>query len=826
MIKNRKSFIGIFTTIFLLLVLLYINGYATDYKGHVYISLNGGENRKGLGNVAVSDGFDVVLTNAKGEFELSGNPRTRFIFITIPAGYKASGRHYLPVNNNTISYDFVLLPFSASGKKNTRFIQIADTETFEDNGWIDPIRNFARNEEASFIIHTGDICYEKGLNFHGRFLTSETMGVPVFYCIGNHDLVKGDYGEQLFETNFGPVYYSFEAGNTHYIVTPMLNGDYKPSYTKEDVYRWMKNDLKYVDKTKSIVIFNHDLLTIGDQFIYGISEKEKINLNEYNLKAWIYGHFHVNYFRKHGNTGIISVCASPPEMGGIDHSASNFIVYEVNEKGQFRIHPRYNYIDKKLTITTPNGENCVVDDHNQMTISVNVYATSSLAKKVEYQICSSTKATAWGNLAQQTDWNWTTTCSVGGFKAGESLTIKVRACFENGDLTSSAREFVIPETTVQPKPKENWTNLVGNAQHNVIVDTQEKYNKLQLVWTKNTGANIWMASPIYAEGNVFIAAMDEFSDKNYIMAYDAKTGLLRWKYQTKNAVKNNFCYEKGIVMAMDKEAISYGIDAKTGKLKWETDLKMNHLGPFVSGSVTDNGVFYTGSWDYLSALNCNDGKIIWKYGKYEGGEGGPSTLTVANNTLIANSNWVSLYGHDLQSGRKLWSTGEDGLRYRSSTSCFRDDTLFIASTNYLLKMNPITGIYKKFEVPYKLQVAAVPLVTRNRIVLSTVNEGVVAFARASMKEIWKVKTGAALIYTAGYSGPPSATVEASPVQVGNLIVFGASDGYLYVVDKNTGSLMQKIEIGSPLLSTVCITGNLLFVTDFGGNVCCFIMSNS
>jgi outer membrane protein assembly factor BamB len=830
MIQKRKSFVGLFTTIFLFLMLQCVDGYSSTYKGVVYANPNANGNvagqKKGLGNVAVSDGLNVVLTDTNGEFELPGNPKTRFIFITVPAGYKTTGKHYLPVNNSTTSYDFVLLPFSTSGKKSIRFIHLADSETYEDNGWISPIRDFARNEEVSFVVHTGDICYEKGLNFHGRFVTSETMGVPVFYCIGNHDLVKGDYGEQLFEKNFGPVYYSFEAGNTHYIVTPMLSGDYKPSYTKEDVYRWMKNDLKYVGKTKNIVVFNHDLLTLGDQFIYGINKNEQINLNEHNLKAWIYGHWHVDYLRKHGASGIISVCASPPEMGGIDHSASNFIVYGMNEKGEFNIHPRYNYIDKKLTIAAPNGKNCVVDFNNKMTISVNAYATSSLAEKVEYQIISSSnKATKWTNLSQQTDWNWTATCSVSGFKVDEPLKIKVRAYFKNGDLSTVVRDFVIPATKKEVMPNENWTNLAGNAQHNVIIDTQNKYNGLQLIWVKNTGANIGWASPVYAEGKVFIAAMDEFSDKNYIVAYDAKTGLLRWKYQTKNAVKNNFCYEKGLVMAMDKEAISYGVDAKTGKLKWETDLGMNHLGPFVSGSVVSNGIFYTGSWDYLSALNCSDGKIIWKYGKNEGGEGGPSTLTVANNILIANSNWVSLYGHDIQSGKKLWNTGEDGLRFRSSTSCFTDDTLFIASTNFLLKMNPETGSYKKFEVPYQLQVAAVPLVTDTRIVLSTVNEGVIAFDRASMKEIWKVKTGAALIYTAGYSGPPSTTVEASPIQVGNLIIFGASDGYLYVVDQNTGSLMQKIEVGAPLFGAVCITGNSLFVNDFGGNVYCFALCN-
>ena len=55
---------------------------------------------------------------------------------------------------------------------------------------------------------------------HIEGMNTETMGVPVRYIIGNHDYVDGKYGEELFESIYGPVWYSFEVGNVHYIVTP------------------------------------------------------------------------------------------------------------------------------------------------------------------------------------------------------------------------------------------------------------------------------------------------------------------------------------------------------------------------------------------------------------------------------------------------------------------------------------------------------------------------------------------------------------------------------------------------------------------------------
>lgn len=823
-----KLITGLNVRMFAILFCLCLNVYASNIKGIVYIDANVNgkvdHSEKGISRIAVSDGLNVVLTDTNGFFELPGTFKSRFVFITVPAGYRTSQRHYLKIDNGISSYDFGLLPFPASAKKITRFIQLADTETNEDNGWINPIREYAKNEEASFIVHTGDICYEKGLNFHALNLTSETMGIPVFYCIGNHDLVKGEFGEQLFEKNFGPVYYSFEAGNTHYLVTPMLNGDYRPSYTKEDVFRWMKNDLKLVDPTKSVVVFNHDLLTFGDQFIYGISEKEQINLNEHNLKAWIYGHWHINYMKQHGKTGIVSICASPPNMGGIDHSASNFVVYEMNEKGNLSIHPRYNYLKNHFAVISPNGKQSVVDKNNQLVIAVNFYSTGSSAQKIEFQVDDGKH---WIPLSPQTDWNWTGTVPADRLKVGIPHQIRFRATMKNGDIVSSERDFVIHDTNPEIIIEDNWTNLLGNPQHR-STSTEAQIDGLQLAWMKNTGSNIWMGSPVYGDGKVFIATIDEFAHQNnHIIAYDAKTGDLLWKYKTESSVKNSICLENGRVLATDEEGIAYAINAENGLLIWKKELGHDYLGACVTGSVVQNGILYTGFGNYLSAMNSTDGTTIWKNNGWRGGEGTTSTYTVAGNVLIAGSNWRALYGHNLQTGEKLWELSQDGLRFRSGTALWFDDTLFVTAEKNLIKMNPLTGkIYNTLPLSYDFQVAATPLVTEKRIVLSTSTDGVVAFDRHTMKELWKVKTGSSLIYTVGYSKPFSSTVEASPLLVGNLIIFGASDGCLYAVDQADGAIVEKIELGSPILGAACKSGNVIYVADFSGNIYCFALTIS
>ena len=177
------------------------------YTGRVFVDKNNNgvfdKGEKPMAGVAVSDGLNVVKTASDGTFSLPGHDRERFIFITTPSGYKTDNKHYHRINGDQISYDFGLQSYNGGIKKDGshKYVHIADTEIFntENHGdWVNNVRDYVANEQAAFIIHTGDICYDNGLKAHIKLMNTANMDCPMFYCIGNHDLVKGKYGEELF----------------------------------------------------------------------------------------------------------------------------------------------------------------------------------------------------------------------------------------------------------------------------------------------------------------------------------------------------------------------------------------------------------------------------------------------------------------------------------------------------------------------------------------------------------------------------------------------------------------------------------------------------
>ena len=215
-----------------------------------------------LAGVAVTNGRDVVKTDANGRFALPAWERARFLSVTVPSGWRAE-RFYIPVSGADAKYDFALLPWAPSaGDRPLRFVHISDSEISRiadvERAFAAHVKEIADRCDAAFIVHTGDICYPGGLRAHIKLMNDGNMGRPMFYTIGNHDLVKeGDCGERLFESLYGPVWHSFEACGVHVCATPMKSGDVPPSYTPEMFAEWLKNDLAAIPRDMPVVLLNH-----------------------------------------------------------------------------------------------------------------------------------------------------------------------------------------------------------------------------------------------------------------------------------------------------------------------------------------------------------------------------------------------------------------------------------------------------------------------------------------------------------------------------------------------------------------------------------------
>ncbi len=616
-----------------------------------------------IANVSVSDGRNVVKTDENGKFFLKGYRKTRFITVTAPAGYWTENYYLSADRNKAEGYDFDLQKSDIAAGSAHSFLQISDTEIGK-NGvgeWINYLKDIAENDKPAFLIHTGDICYEPGLKKHIEDMNTENMGVPVRYIIGNHDYVDGKYGEELFESLYGPVWYSFEIGNVHYVVTPFQTGaDRKSAYNKNDRWLWLENDLANTDPNMKVVMFNHNIPP-NDDYVISFDRKD-LDLKKHNLIAWVFGHYHYNYIEENQN-GICKISTARPDCGGIDSSVSGARMIHIATDGS--VTTNMHYYDwngtmsdvKEAKWTTPLEDNILFTD---TVVKDNIIYTATV------------------------DEDYPRSC---GIYALDAESGKILWVYKT--LNSIKNNVVI----------ENDKLLAQDAEGNIYC-VDAKNGKEIWVEKAELGSSLSTSSGIVAENGVLYAGCAAG-----ITAYDIENGNVIWE----NIRNHGEASPAEFVVAGDKILVSshwdalVALDKKTGKKLWEnkdSELRFRSSTP----AVIDENTLIAADSNSIMLINANNGEILHK-DTYEDInfsssaqpviDGNAAYIPTANKGLIAYNTDEMAEEWRFETGKAMiytapYTSGE--AETIEPTPVLKDGSLFFgASDGKIYKISAKTG---------------------------------------------------------------------------------------------------------------------------------------
>lgn len=228
---------------------------------------------KGIAGVVVSDGFSCVTTDEQGYYQMKRNLEAHFVFYSVPSNYAAkSNQFYQSLENVKQRYDFQLSPLSASENHfyllamadpqvtNNKEIERFTTETLPD------VKDFVTSASLPvYGICLGDIVndHPENLSVMNKLLNSTKM--PMYATIGNHDKVAQEdvslpRTTTQFEKQFGPINYSFNRGQVHFVclddVVFTNATEYTAGFSTAQV-EWLRQDLSHVDKSKMVVVYYH-----------------------------------------------------------------------------------------------------------------------------------------------------------------------------------------------------------------------------------------------------------------------------------------------------------------------------------------------------------------------------------------------------------------------------------------------------------------------------------------------------------------------------------------------------------------------------------------
>lgn len=277
--------------------------------------------------------------------------------------------------------------------------------------------------------------------------------------------------------------------------------------------------------------------------------------------------------------------------------------------------------------------------------------------------------------------------------------------------------------------------------------------------------DMFLSSPLVADGAVFFGSGD-----GNIYSVDAKSGDLRWKFQTGDVVHASPAYADGVVYIGSWDSFLYALDGKTGKEKWrfhsgEDALIHNQVG-FQSSAAIVGGAVYVGCRDSnLYAIDAATGKEKWRFNN-EGSWVITSPAVVNGKVIFATSDSSLYHVVDATTGKE--ATKQQGKAYMFSSPAVAGDVVYIGVLNGTLEARDLnTG-----EVLWDYQTDA-----------SKRNEGWVLTSERKFNGPMLFRSNwVESMFTTNARQESVGSIFSSPLVADGVVYFGSTDGNLYAVE--------------------------------------------
>lgn len=466
---------------------------------------------KGLKDVVVSDGYAFALTDAEGVYQLESDKRLGYVFVSLPSGYEATCVGSQPKIHYTLKadakvperVDFTLVE---SGDQSDHVLlaigdlHLANRGSNSNNDmnqylqFVSDINAYiaANSGRKVYALTLGDITWDiywesKGFGLDKAIeYLNKINSIPVFNTIGNHDhaCLSGVVGDidcaRYWREIVAPTYYSFNIGDVHYVVLDDIvadnPGDGSRAHSNnltDDIINWLKKDLSYIPKSKSVVLAMHAplySLPADDQAAVALA------ISGYTNAQVISGHSHkVNnsVAATHFEHNSGAACATwwwtgkyyPGVNIGQDGAPGGYQVFEVSGT------------DFKWAFKPTGGDTDFqfrTYDRNQISITADKYMDSSAGST--YKEAFNELASSWSSKSTENEvyinvWNYDPQWKIEVTENGNKLNVtKVSLCDPLHLITYSAPAM---KGTASPTFKTNATGHIWKVKASSATSTLE-----------------------------------------------------------------------------------------------------------------------------------------------------------------------------------------------------------------------------------------------------------------------------------------------------------------------------------------------------------------
>jgi len=375
----------------------------------------------------------------------------------------------------------------------------------------------------------------------------------------------------------------------------------------------------------------------------------------------------------------------------------------------------------------------------------------------------------------------------------------------------------VPVVLPRPYINEFWAQPGGNAAK--ALGHVDAGDALGEVWSVSIGSGGDDETSLLTQPLVVGDTILVLDSEAHLRALNAATGNEIWHRDLRPEDEDDAVYPGGIAADAETvyaatgfgEAIAFAI--ADGTERWRVRLP----GPIRGAPAVADGRLFTVTLENRTvALSTTDGTRIWEHQGISEVAAllGGAAPAVAGSTVLVPYSSGELFALRVETGRVVWLENLSSLRALDAISRLSD-----------IRGNPVIDRDVAFAVSHAGRMAAIdmrsgrrvwersigsthmPWVAGEYVFVTGLTGEVVALTRRDGRVRWA--------HTLPRFEDPEDKLDpiqyAGPVLVGDRLLIGSSDGFVYAMSPYSGKLLGRIEVGDPVYVAPFVAGGTVYV---------------
>jgi outer membrane protein assembly factor BamB/3',5'-cyclic AMP phosphodiesterase CpdA len=346
-------------------------------------------------------------------------------------------------------------------------------------------------------------------------------------------------------------------------------------------------------------------------------------------------------------------------------------------------------------------------------------------------------------------------------------------------------------------------------------------------WETALPAHVHRAPPVSFEDSLLVSLQDEDDGAESGICRVAADGGIVWHHRTESAVRNSVALADGGLFAASQNGQLLRLDSGSGEVVWSRDLWGFPQRWVATSPLVAEGAVFVGAKAGYCAFDAGTGELRWerrlsstrdlmadpvgdKFGAYQ-------SLLAFDDLVVALVPRRSVMALDTNTGRIVWEEPIPGSQDTWAAPILHSEHIISGSTpGHLVALRPGSGeVVWKAVVPFD---HATALTGHGEWVFGCAGDGSAFCIDADGGEvIWQHQTGVGLQDMSPQTRNTSAAFAAPVVYEGRLVVSGV-DGFLHLLDIETGRCQSQVAMGAPVTAAPTPLGDGLAVATWDGTL--------